>query len=152
MKIQLINYVLTLLILSSCSSEFNDRCSKHEKSSQTTQEMKAKNNDQEISCKLTAPELQKRKETVIASLKRQVIERKELSDGYTYKFPGSDAIVDELAEFVKSERSCCSFFIFGLSFSGDGSEAWLTLTGPESAKQMIVDEIGLWEQPYEQRI
>jgi hypothetical protein len=31
-----------------------------------------------LTCKLTTPELQQRKATVIASLKKQVIERKEL--------------------------------------------------------------------------
>lgn len=103
----------------------------------------ASNSDTEVSCKLTSPELQKRKETVIASLKKQILQRKELPNGYAYKFAGTDEVVDELAEFVKSERSCCSFFIFGLSFSGNGSEAWLNLTGPEGAKEMINDEIGL---------
>ena len=105
--------------------------------------MIAKNNDEDISCKLTTPELQKRKETVLASLKAQILEKKEVPNGYSFKFKGTDAIVDELAEFVKSERSCCSFFVFTLSFSGDNSEAWLTLTGPEGAKEMISEELGL---------
>jgi hypothetical protein len=105
--------------------------------------MIATNKDAEIGCKLTAPELQKRKEIVLASLKKQILEKKEVPNGYSFKFAGTDAMVDELAEFVKSERSCCSFFIFTLSFSGDGTEAWLTLTGPEGAKEMISDELGL---------
>lgn len=106
-------------------------------------EITAKNTDQEVSCKLTSPELQKRKETVIASLKKQILEKKELQNGYAYRFEGNDQVIDELVEFVKSERSCCSFFTFGLLFSGDGSEAWLNLTGPEGAKEMIAGEIGL---------
>lgn len=103
----------------------------------------AVNNDAEISCKLTSDELQKRKETVLANLKKQVLEKKELANGYTFKFAGTDQVIDELTEFVKSERACCSFFVFTLSFSGDGSEAWLTLTGPEGAKEMISAELGL---------
>ncbi len=105
--------------------------------------MVASNQTEEISCKLTTAELQKRKETVLTSLKRQILQKKEVPNGYAFKFSGTDAVVDELAEFVKSERSCCSFFVFTLSFSGDGSEAWLTLTGPEGAKEMISDELGL---------
>lgn len=139
---------LSLFVLQSCS---DDKVCKDEKciKPQTTQSkikqesMIATNQDGEISCKLTTPELQKRKETVLASLKKQILEKKEVPNGYSFKFAGTDAIVDELAEFVKSERSCCSFFIFTLSFSGDGSEAWLTLTGPEGAKEMISDELGL---------
>jgi hypothetical protein len=108
-----------------------------------TEKMKAKNTEQEISCKLTSTELQERKSTVIAGLRSKVLERKELANGFAYRFSGEDAMVDELAGFVKSERSCCSFLIFTLSFSGDGRESWLTLEGPDGAKEMINAEIGL---------
>jgi len=143
----------TASLLSSCSQsskceDADRKKAKREQVTSKTTEMKtneitAKNTDEEISCKLTSPELQKRKETVIASLKKQIKEKKELPNGFAYRFEGTDQVVDELAEFVKSERSCCSFFIFGLSFSGDGSEAWLNLTGPGGAKEMIRDEMGL---------
>lgn len=54
--------------------------------------------------------MQKRKATVIASLKSQIIEKKELENGYIYKFKGNDPVLDELAEFIKTERQCCDFF------------------------------------------
>lgn len=104
---------------------------------------KAKNESKELTCKLTSPELQKRKETVLKSLKAQVIEKKELENGFAYKFPGSDKMLDELTEFIKTERACCDFFVFGLSIGGDKSEAWLKLTGPEGTKEMITSELGL---------
>ena len=63
-----------------------------------------------ITCKLTTPELQKRKATVIADLKALVLERNELEDGYSYKFEGKDEILDKLNEFIKTERTCCDFF------------------------------------------
>ncbi len=100
-------------------------------------------NDEPVSCKLTSPELQKRKETVLASLKRQIIEKKELPNGYAFKFAGTNEVVDKLTEFFKTERACCSFFSFGLSISGNGKEAWLNLTGPEGTKEMITTELGL---------
>jgi len=105
----------------------------------------AKSKTGELSCKLTTPELQKRKETVLASLKSQVIEKKELKDGYAFKFTGSDRMVDELTEFIKTERECCDFFTFNLSISGDKSEAWLELTGADGAKDFISTELGLKE-------
>jgi len=86
-------------------------------------ELAAKNKKVELTCKLSSPELRKRKETVIKSLKSQVLEKNELINGYAYKFPAKDEIVDELAEFIKAERTCCDFFIFNLSISGDKSEA-----------------------------
>jgi hypothetical protein len=104
---------------------------------------KAENKSNELACKLTTPELQERKETVLKSLKTKVVEKKELENGYTFKFPGTDEILDELTEFIKTERECCDFFVFTFSISGDKSEAWLELTGPEGAKDFIQTELGL---------
>src|SRR5690349_6982725 len=72
-----------------------------------------------FSCKLTTPELQKRKATVLESLRKQMLEKKELPNGYAFKFSGSDSIIDELTEFVKAERECCDFFKFNIAISGD---------------------------------
>lgn len=102
----------------------------------------AKNKSEQMSCKLTSPELQKRKETVIASLKQQVLEKKELSNGYAFKFKGTDNVLDELTEFIKTERECCDFFTFAISVSGDKSEAWLELTGADGVKDFITTELG----------
>lgn len=97
----------------------------------------------ELSCKLTTPELQHRKATVIASLQKQIIEKKELKNGFAFRFEGTDKVVDELTEFIKTERECCSFFTFNLSISGDKSEAWLQLTGENGAKDFIRQELEL---------
>lgn len=87
--------------------------------------------------------MQERKLTVLASLKKQIIERKELPNGYAFRFDGSDNVLDELTEFIKTERECCSFFTFNLSVSGDKSELWLELTGVEGAKDFITQELEL---------
>jgi hypothetical protein len=97
----------------------------------------------QITCKLTSPEIQQRKTTVIASLKKKIALKKELPDGFSYKFNGSDAIVDELTTFVKTERICCDFFDFSISVKGDGSAAWLTITGPKGTKDFILHELEL---------
>lgn len=96
-----------------------------------------------LTCTLTSPALRQRKATVIASLKAEVLEKTELPDGFSYRFNGSDSMVDELIDFIKTERQCCSFFTFGLSVKGDLSAAWLTLTGPEGAKEFIEKELEL---------
>lgn len=106
-----------------------------------TKECKSKNKTSELSCKLTTPELQKRKETVLKSLREQVVAKKELENGYAFKFPGTDKVLDQLSEFIKTERACCDFFIFGLSISGDKSEIWLELTGSEGVKDFIATEL-----------
>lgn len=94
-----------------------------------------------MACKLTAPELRQRKETVIASLKNQVAEKKELENGFAYKFAATDEVLDELTAFIKTERQCCGFFNFTISISGDKSEAWLELTGNEGIKEFIKAEL-----------
>lgn len=51
-------------------------------------------------------------------------------------------MVDELTEFIKTERNCCKFFSFGLTVAGDKSSAYLELTGPEGVKEVIREELG----------
>jgi hypothetical protein len=135
-KISMLSLIACFLI-ASCANE------KSEKSGNCGVECLAANKSGELSCKLTTPELQKRKETVLASLKAQVIEKKELKDGYAFKFPGTDAMLDELNEFIKTERECCNFFTFNLSVSGDKTEAWLELRGAEAVKEFIETELGM---------
>lgn len=111
----------------------------------TSDYYKATNKSTQLTCGLSSKQLVKRKATVLKSLKNQIQETRELPDGYAFKFPGSDKVLDELTEFIKTERTCCSFFVFDLSISGDKSEAWLHMTGPEGAKNFIREELGLAE-------
>lgn len=95
-----------------------------------------------LACKLTSPELKKRKDEVISQLKTLVIERIELVDGYSYRFDGTDETIDSVTAFIKSERLCCEFFSFKLVVSSE-RVAWLDITGPDGAKQFIVSELGM---------
>lgn len=102
---------------------------------------KAQNRSSDISCKLPPAVLQERKETVLRELRDQVLAKEELENGFAFKFPGSDDMLDQLSEFIKAERACCDFFVFGLSISGDSSEIWLELSGPAGAKEFIATEL-----------
>ena len=132
MKHKLLLIILTIVFVS-CNDK-SEVCSAN---------CQAENTSTKISCKLTNPELEKRKETVIASLKNQVKETKEISNGYAFKFAGTDKTIDELIEFTKTERECCDFFPFNISISGNKNEIWFSLTGPKEAKQFISGELGL---------
>jgi hypothetical protein len=94
----------------------------------------------QLSCKLTSTELKKRKEDVIAMLREQMIEKKELTEGYCYKFNGTDEILEMLTLFIRSERQCCGFFNFRLSVNND-SFTWLEISGPEGTKKFITAEL-----------
>ncbi|MBZ4192548.1 hypothetical protein [Niabella beijingensis] len=96
-----------------------------------------------MACKLTSQEMQRRKMTVIERLKKQVIKKRALKNGYAYQFKGSDAVVDELTEFIKTERLCCDFFDFELKIAGNAAVAWLAITGPRGVKDFINTELGL---------
>ena len=102
--------------------------------------MNLKESAKTLSCKLTTPELQKRKETVIAELKALVVSRKELSTGYSYEFESADGILDKLAEFIKTEKICCDFFTFRLTVEND--RTLLDITGPEGSKEFLNEEVG----------
>ncbi len=106
-----------------------------------TKDMKTLNEQAKLTCKLTTPELQQRKNTVIAELKSQVLEKIETDLGFKYKFEGSDKMLDQLNSFIKTERLCCEFFVFNLTASSDTKFAWLELSGPEGTKDFIKHEI-----------
>ena len=95
-----------------------------------------------VACKLTTPELQERKRTVIAELKKALLDKKETKDGFKYKFESSDELIDKVTTFVKTERLCCEFFDFTVSITSETNEMWLELSGPEGTKKFIAEEIG----------
>ncbi len=138
--------LLTLLVchfcLLGCQQKSTEEKSDKKGASICDDKCQATNKDKTLACKLSSPEMQKRKETVLASLKKQVLEKKELPDGYAFRFSGSDKMIDELTEFIKTERECCGFFTFNLSISGDKQEAWLELRSKEG-KDFITTEMGL---------
>ena len=92
-----------------------------------------------LSCKLTTPERQKRKATVIAELRALVISRKELANGYCYGFAATDEILDKLASFVETEKICCDFFTFHLTV--EQTTTLLTITGPDGTKEFLKEEL-----------
>lgn len=69
--------------------------------------------DKQLTCKLTTPELQKRRTTVIAELKQLVQRKEEILNGLLFTFPSEDRTLDKLIDFIKSERLCCDFFPSG---------------------------------------
>ncbi len=126
--------ILTTLTLLSCQ----DKSTK-----MTTDKVNQKHKTTELTCKLTTPELQQLKSTVIENLRKQIIQTKELTNGYAFKFTGTNKMLDELTEYIKTERKCCDFFTFNLAISGDQSEIWLELTGVEGTKAFLKSELGM---------
>ena len=95
-----------------------------------------------FACRLSSPELQRRKSTVIAQLKSIIVEKVELSNGFSYKFKNTSATIDLLANFIKTERECCDFFNFNMFVSRD-QYILMDISGADGIKTFIHDEIGL---------
>ena len=94
-----------------------------------------------VNCKLTTPELQQRKKTIIAELKNLILETIETDAGFRYKFDGSDKVLDLLLNFIKTERLCCDFFDFQITVAGEDNFTWLELSGQAGTKEFIKNEI-----------
>jgi hypothetical protein len=135
--------VIFLMGIISCKENSSKKVTENKATSICSDKCEAKNKSSKLSCKLTTPELQKRKETVLESLRKQVIESKELPKGYAFKFVGTDQMIDEILEFIKTERECCDFFTFNLSVGGDKSEIWLEIIGIDGAKDFVKTELEL---------
>ena len=135
-----------------CNSCEEEKCSTHDHSlkndSSSSNSMESsstliENVSSDIACKLTSPELQKRKEVVLKSLREQMIDKHALPNGYSFKFSKEDSMLDELIEFIKTERQCCSFFTFNLIVNGDQNFSWMEITGGHGLKEFIDLELEL---------
>lgn len=100
-------------------------------------------NEKNLACKLTSKELLERKETVLTELRKKILLKVELENGFQYSFEGTDEMVDQLTLFVKTERQCCDFFDYQIQVKGNASKTDLKITGPSGVKDFIRDELGL---------
>jgi hypothetical protein len=135
--------ILYLLIsgalLSSCTPRQEQA---PDKTKQLTMEKEMRHDTNDMSCKLTSPELQERKQTVIAELKKKALERREIQNGLAFRFEASDETIEQVSEFIRTERQCCGFFDFTMKIRNNGS-LWLGITGDERAKEFITAELNL---------
>jgi flagellar biosynthesis/type III secretory pathway chaperone len=95
-----------------------------------------------LTCRLTTPELQERKKTVIAELKKLVVQRVEITNGFRYTFNDAESTIDLLINFIKTERLCCPFFEFNLEVGQSEGFVSLELSGPAGTTDFIESEIG----------
>ena len=93
--------------------------------------------DLPVACNLSAAELHVRGEDEVAPLFARATGLYELPDGYRFTFPAEADCVRDLLEFTLSERSCCPFFTFELTFPSPHQAVWLTLRGGEGVKEFV---------------
>jgi len=69
--------------------------------------------------------------------------KKKFKNGFAYKFTGTDKMVHERAEFAKTVRACCDFFVFNLSIGGGNSDAWLKIKSETKQRWDFIFQIPL---------
>jgi hypothetical protein len=103
--------------------------------------------DLPVACTLSAAELRARGEDVVAPLFARVQRVQELPDGYRFAFPADADGVRDLVEFILSERACCPFFTFELTFDSPHESVWLSLWGGEGVKEFVAASFAQLDMP-----
>jgi len=67
----------------------------------------------------------------------RILERRELSDGYAFRFAAEAGAIAELAEWIGLERMCCPFLRFSVEVEPNGGPVWLKLTGGAQVKAFV---------------
>jgi hypothetical protein len=90
-----------------------------------------------IACNLDSEAQAERQRMVTDELFSYVLDTEELLDGYAYRFPGEQEILEQVTAFVLFERQCCPFFTFELTFEPEQGPVTLKLRGPEGTKEFL---------------
>jgi hypothetical protein len=93
--------------------------------------------DLPIACSLSQEEQAARHEELTNGISKAVQQVRELADGYAFRFPGEAGRVAQLTEFILTERACCPFFTFELTFEPNRGPIWLRLRGGAGVKEFI---------------
>ena|SRR5829696_10494369 len=90
-----------------------------------------------IACTLNDAEFREREQEILQKLMRAVRERKELADGYGFRFSTDDNLLREITEMVILERKCCPFLDFKIAIEAGNGDIWVEMTGAQGAKEFI---------------
>ena len=90
-----------------------------------------------IACSLTDRELQERRKNVLVKITESLIDFEELADGFRYRFPAEDVVLQNLMTVINLERKCCPFLNFKLNLEAGKDFVSLDLTGGQGTKEAI---------------
>lgn len=88
-------------------------------------------------CKLTGPELAQRLEQLKLEIFAEVKQTEEVENGFVFHFADDNDFVLKLIDYILTERSCCPFFKFDLTFQPNRGGIALKISGPIEAKEMV---------------
>src|SRR5215210_3525735 len=95
------------------------------------------NNKLPIACLLPRQEQAKRRERITNEFFKGAEEIRELRDGFSFRYPGTDEWNSKISEFIMFERKCCPFFTFELLFASNTGLVYLHIRGSKDVKEFI---------------
>jgi hypothetical protein len=93
--------------------------------------------DLPVACSLPLAELRAYGAEVVAPLCARAQRVQELPDGYRFAFAADAKSVRDLLAFILSERACCPFLTFELTFPSPHQAVWLSLRGGGIVKAFV---------------
>jgi len=79
--------------------------------------------------------------TLAAELFGAVRERRELEDGYAFRW--EPRWLEQVMRFVMHERLCCPFLELGITVAPAYGPVWLRMTGPPGTRELLRAELRL---------
>ncbi len=83
-----------------------------------------------------------RRGSLLKTLYESTLERRELEQGFAFRFHGDAASERRVFEFIAMERDCCQFLSFQLDLAEQRGSIWLTVEGPDGMKEFARAEMG----------
>ncbi len=96
-----------------------------------------------VHCLLSTEQRASRRDTFDHAIRPRVREVRELVDGYALRFDADDALILDVAGWIRDERKCCRFLEYQLRAERDEGPIWLEVTGEPAAKQFLADALKL---------
>ena len=92
-----------------------------------------------VACALSDAEFREREQTILRKLRQNALERKELADGYGFRFSFGEDLFREITEMIILERKCCPFLDFKITLEAANNDILIEITGAEGAKEFIAE-------------
>lgn len=90
-----------------------------------------------IVCLLPNHEQAKRREKIANDIFKGAEETREIRDGFSFRYPGTDEWISKISEFIMFETKCCPFFTFELLFASNIGPVHLHIRGSKDVKEFI---------------
>ena len=82
-------------------------------------------------CNLPSAEQRKIQGSLYKKFALLVTERKEIANGFAYKFSSEKTKLSELEQFIKNERECCPYMSFEIDSQPNSKDIWVEVTNPK---------------------